>query len=238
MGQAWVAGIDESGPGTLAGPVLAVCVLMEHPYAGEVLPANAKGWRGWWPLGGVRDAKRLGSRRCAAVASDLARWVVGRGGTIGIGLVGAKRRIERGEKAALAQAHADALRDAIGQWRTASSVPEDGPRPRPAVVLVDGLRGVSGYAGRQIRAAGADRTLFLVAAASILARALRDQEMVRLDDQYPGWDLARHKGAALTEHLRELRERGPGPAHIPHLVERALRREEARRQAVRVTAAA
>ena len=39
-----------------------------------------------------------------------------------------------------------------------------------------------------------------IAAASILAKTARDARMQRLDDQYPGYGFAKHKGYPVREH--------------------------------------
>lgn len=52
-----------------------------------------------------------------------------------------------------------------------------------------------------------------IMAASILAKVARDREMLRLDQQYPGYGLAKHKGYGTAVHLRALRELGPTIIH-------------------------
>lgn len=52
-----------------------------------------------------------------------------------------------------------------------------------------------------------------VAAASVVAKVTRDRLMVRLDQEYPGYGFARHKGYPTDEHLRRLAELGPSPVH-------------------------
>jgi ribonuclease HII len=52
-----------------------------------------------------------------------------------------------------------------------------------------------------------------IMAASILAKVARDREMQALDQQYPGYGFAQHKGYGTPEHLRALRERGPCAIH-------------------------
>jgi ribonuclease HII len=52
-----------------------------------------------------------------------------------------------------------------------------------------------------------------IMAASILAKVARDREMLRLDGEYPGYGLAKHKGYGTAVHLRALRELGPTVIH-------------------------
>lgn len=52
-----------------------------------------------------------------------------------------------------------------------------------------------------------------VAAASILAKVVRDRIMVGLHRRYPGYGFARHKGYGTPEHLACLARLGPCPQH-------------------------
>jgi ribonuclease HII len=52
-----------------------------------------------------------------------------------------------------------------------------------------------------------------IKAASIIAKVERDNEMARLDELYPGYGLAKHKGYPTAEHLAALRVHGPSPVH-------------------------
>jgi ribonuclease HII len=59
----------------------------------------------------------------------------------------------------------------------------------------------------------ADATLLSVAAASIVAKVVRDRIMRRLDRVWPAYGFARHKGYATEEHLEALERHGPCPIH-------------------------
>lgn len=52
-----------------------------------------------------------------------------------------------------------------------------------------------------------------IAAASILAKVARDHEMLVLDQLYPGYGLAKHKGYPTVQHQQALLELGPSPIH-------------------------
>ncbi len=52
-----------------------------------------------------------------------------------------------------------------------------------------------------------------IAAASIVAKVYRDRLMCELDERYPGYGLASHKGYASAEHLPAVGSLGPSPAH-------------------------
>jgi ribonuclease HII len=52
-----------------------------------------------------------------------------------------------------------------------------------------------------------------ISAASILAKVTRDREMVALDQAYPGYEFAIHKGYPTTRHLDLLQSLGPCQIH-------------------------
>src|SRR5206468_11922462 len=50
-----------------------------------------------------------------------------------------------------------------------------------------------------------DARVRAISAASILAKTARDAQMVELDQRYPGYGFAKHKGYGTPEHLAALR---------------------------------
>jgi len=53
-----------------------------------------------------------------------------------------------------------------------------------------------------------DLTVPAISAASIIAKVVRDEEMLLLDKQFPEYGFARHKGYPTREHLAALRQYG------------------------------
>jgi ribonuclease HII len=82
----------------------------------------------------------------------------------------------------------------------------------PDHVLVD-ARTIPGLGCAQTRIADGDALDGSIAAASIVAKVARDAIMRQLDEQHPGWGLARHMGYATPQHLAALRRLGPSPVH-------------------------
>ena len=58
-----------------------------------------------------------------------------------------------------------------------------------------------------------DLTEPCISAASIIAKVTRDREMQVLDEQYPGYGLAKHKGYPTKVHMEALKELGPTEIH-------------------------
>jgi ribonuclease HII len=58
-----------------------------------------------------------------------------------------------------------------------------------------------------------DQLVKAISAASILAKVARDAEMALMEERYPGYGFAQHKGYSTPEHLAALRSRGPCAIH-------------------------
>ncbi len=86
-------------------------------------------------------------------------------------------------------------------------------RVTPSLVLVDGNATVPGLRQPQQAVVDGDATMLSIAAASILAKVVRDRIMERLDGVWPGYGFARHKGYGTPEHLAALARLGPCALH-------------------------
>jgi ribonuclease HII len=82
----------------------------------------------------------------------------------------------------------------------------------PEYLLIDGRR-IRHLDIRQQAIVGGDGKCFAIAAASILAKATRDQRMQRLDADHPGYGFAIHKGYPVPAHRAALRQLGACPIH-------------------------
>ena len=84
-------------------------------------------------------------------------------------------------------------------------------RPSPAGLVTDYLR--LGVCRAELAPPRADQRSAQVAAASILAKTVRDAGMVDLDAAWPGYDFARNKGYGSPGHRAALDRLGPCPVH-------------------------
>ena len=84
--------------------------------------------------------------------------------------------------------------------------------PLPAFLLIDGLRLPEVALPQEKIVRGEDASLS-IAAASVIAKVVRDRIMAELDAKYPGYGFARHKGYGTKAHLECLRRYGPSPIH-------------------------
>jgi ribonuclease HII len=83
---------------------------------------------------------------------------------------------------------------------------------QPEYVLVDGNKLPKWNYTAEAVVKG-DSRVAAISAASILAKVVRDREMVEWDKQYPGYGLADHKGYPTKVHMDALDKLGVTPIH-------------------------
>jgi ribonuclease HII len=79
--------------------------------------------------------------------------------------------------------------------------------------LIDGNRVPPGLSGRAEALVKGDARSVSIAAASIVAKVVRDRLMEAADLRFPGYDLARHKGYPTRAHREAVSRLGPCPLH-------------------------
>jgi len=84
--------------------------------------------------------------------------------------------------------------------------------PPPGICLVDGKNQIPG-AIPSVAVIKGDRKCMSIAAASIIAKVTRDRIMLEMDQKYPAYGFALHKGYATSEHKQAILEMGPCPIH-------------------------
>lgn len=89
------------------------------------------------------------------------------------------------------------------------------------LLLVDGNRDPKiGYPTRTL--VKGDGTSASIAAASILAKVTRDREMLQLDQEYPAYGFAKHKGYPTKAHYQAIEENGICPIHRKTFLKKVL----------------
>jgi ribonuclease HII len=83
---------------------------------------------------------------------------------------------------------------------------------KPELVLVDG-KPVPRLDIPQRAIVKGDRESISIAAASIVAKVVRDQMMLEFDKKYPNYVFARHKGYGTADHLKAIKKYGICPIH-------------------------
>jgi len=145
------------------------------------------------PIEGLRDSKKLTAQRRESLALEIRdkalAWALGRASVAEI------------DQLNILHASLLAMRRAVEALAV-----------QPEYVLVDGNRLPQWSYPSEPVIKGDDRVP-AIAAASILAKVQRDGEMLELEQAWPGYGMARHKGYPTREHLDALRRLGVTPAH-------------------------
>jgi ribonuclease HII len=82
----------------------------------------------------------------------------------------------------------------------------------PDIALIDGRHQATLDIPQRTIIKG-DQLSMSIAAASIVAKVVRDEMMLEFDRKYPQYGFARHKGYATGDHLAALKEFGVCPIH-------------------------
>ena len=82
----------------------------------------------------------------------------------------------------------------------------------PSYVLTDGYA-ISGMACPSLAIWKGDQIAPTISAASIIAKVTRDRIMIELDEMYPGYGLAKHKGYITASHTEALQRLGVTDIH-------------------------
>lgn len=184
QGYRLIAGVDEVGRGALFGPVVAAAVIFPAAWFAGRRPA--------W-LRRTKDSKLL----APAAREELSRHIRAEAAAFAFG---SATHTEIDQKN-IFWASLEAMRRAVER------LPQ-----RPDAVLVDGFE-LRDFPYVQKGIPGGDKKSFSIAAASIVAKVLRDRLMVRYDRLYAGYNLAGNKGYATEDHYRALEALGPTPHH-------------------------
>jgi ribonuclease HII len=182
-----VAGADEAGRGSLAGPLVAAGVLFDH----EALTT-----RELRSLSALNDSKQhtheAREELYPRVLRAAARVVVVSRCVRGIDALG------------LHKTNLAALRDALrGVTREVRG---------DVICLVDGFS-VADFGREQRAVIDGDARSAAIAAASIVAKVTRDRYMRHADVAHPGWDFAEHVGYSTPSHREAILRLGVSPLH-------------------------
>jgi ribonuclease HII len=189
LGARFVAGADEAGRGSLAGPLVVAGVLLDY----ECLRNHKVR-----PLATLNDSKQV----TPAEREELFRAVVGCATRISVRVIPSSAIDRNG----LHKSNLWGLRSVLGEL--APHARESGD----VACLVDGFRlGPLAPAHRAV--VDGDTKSAAIAAASIVAKVTRDRVMRRLDALYPRYGFARHVGYITPGHSAAVREHGPSEQH-------------------------
>ncbi|HZJ41295.1 MAG TPA: ribonuclease HII [Candidatus Saccharimonadales bacterium] len=183
LGYQLLGGLDEAGRGPLAGPVVAACVVIGPDF--KIEPGD---------LELVTDSKKLSAKKREIIFKAIREKVL----AVEIGVVDH----EDIDKINILQASFLAMRRAIKKLKV-----------DPDYILLDGGFKIPKLIKPQTAIIKGDTKVWVIAAASIIAKVSRDWIMTEMDKEYPEYLFAKHKGYGTKEHLAMIAKHGPCPIH-------------------------
>jgi ribonuclease HII len=184
LGVRFVAGADEAGRGSLAGPLVVAGVLLDY--------ASLQGHR-TRGLALLNDSKQVEP----AVREQLLRVVLDVAARVSVRVIPACDIDRNG----LHRSNLRGLRDVLADLS-----------PPAEACLVDGFR-LGPMAPPHSAVVDGDTRSAAIAAASIVAKVTRDRIMRRLDALHPRYGFSRHVGYITPAHSAAVRAHGPCEQH-------------------------
>ncbi len=141
----------------------------------------------------LNDSKRLTEKRRELLYDEIMEKAV----AVGTGVVGHKRIDEIN----ILQATYEAMRQAVGKLSVC-----------PDVLLNDAVT-IPKLPQKQVPIIKGDAKSLSIAAASVIAKVMRDRMMVEMDKKYPGYGFASNKGYGSAAHIAAIKAMGPCEIH-------------------------
>ena len=174
-----IIGVDEAGRGPLVGSVVAAAVILPPKFQ----------------LPGMTDSKKLNEKKRVSLYQQITEqcdWSVGEASSIEIDQI----NILQATMLAMKRAINDLQKDYSQQrGETMFNVIIDGNRCPDVSNCIAIVKG--------------DLSEPVISAASIIAKVTRDRQMKELDNQYPQYGFAQHKGYGTRKHILALSIYGP-----------------------------
>ncbi len=139
----------------------------------------------------VDDSKKLSEKRRELVFEEIMQHAL----FVGIG----RAEPEEIDRVNILNATRNAMR------RAAQGCPAE-------VYLLDAMENL-GLSGQEVSLIHGDALSYSIAAASVVAKVIRDREMREMHDKYPQYGFLSNKGYGTKVHTQALRDFGPCPIH-------------------------
>lgn len=146
------------------------------------------------PIAGLADSKKVSERKRDALYDEIRDKA--------LSFAVARASVEEIDKINILHASMLAMSRAVSQLM-----------PACEYALIDGNRCPSDLVVPAVAVVKGDARVESISAASILAKVERDREMVELDEVYPGYGLAKHKGYPTKAHLEAIEMLGVTPIY-------------------------
>ncbi len=184
-GYSLIAGVDEVGRGSLAGPVVAAACIFDRDV----------------DIVGIDDSKKLSEKKREQFFDEIKDKAL----AYGIG----EASCEVIDEINILEATKLAMKRAIDE---ADKMLESKGRDRIQIVIFDAVK-INDLKKEQISVIKGDQTYFSVAAASILAKVTRDKLMKEYDKVYPEYGFASNKGYGTKAHYEGIKKAGITEIH-------------------------
>lgn len=162
------------------------------PLAGPVVAA-AVILPEWFDLPGLTDSKKLTGKQRDKFYPQIRQQAK----AVGIGVAS----VVEIDRINILQATLLAMQRAISRLS-----------PLPDHLLIDGITPLPLKISQQTLKKGDSRSLS-IAAASVVAKVVRDRIMYSFSNSYPGYAFSKHKGYGTKQHRQAIAELGPCPQH-------------------------
>ena len=198
----YVIGVDEAGRGPLAGPVVAVAILIKFKMQNSKCKITIQNLK----LGNsklkIQDSKKLSQKRREEIFEALKNnpkilWAKG--------MVSAKVI----DKINIWEATKLAMKRSIKNLE--KKIGKKFPKKKTLLIIDGNLKIDSGFIEQPI--IKADQKISECILASIFAKVIRDRLMERYDKIYPKYNFKKHKGYPTKEHKRLITKYGACKIH-------------------------
>ena len=146
------------------------------------------------PIEGLMDSKKISEKRREVLAEEIKEnaiaWAISR------------VDVDEIDRINILQASLKAMSIAVSELKQ-----------QPDYVMVDGNRVPSDINIRAEAVVKGDDRVACISAASIIAKVARDHEMIEMENVYPGYGLAKHKGYPTKVHIEALQTLGVTDIH-------------------------
>jgi len=193
-GYKYVVGLDEAGRGPLAGPVVAGAVMLKiFNFQFSIFNKFSM-----IQFSKIRDSKQLSAKKREEFYKILTKhpnieWGIGRVSEKVIDKINIKNAAELAMEKALQN-----LKSKIQNKKSKIFLIIDGNNIKNLKLKTYNLKLII----------KGDEKVFSCAAASILAKVIRDRLMVKYDKKYPQYGFKQHKGYPTKFHLKMLKKQG------------------------------
>jgi ribonuclease HII len=146
------------------------------------------------PIEGLMDSKKISEKRREVLAAEIKEkaiaWAISR---VDVDVI---------DEINILQASLRAMTIAVSELTQ-----------QPDFVMIDGNRIPADLSIKAEAVVKGDDRVVCISAASIIAKVARDNEMIEMDNIYPGYGLAKHKGYPTKVHIEALHNLGVTEIH-------------------------